>query len=66
MAKFRCRNNRASKRILNALKMIKLMARKTKVERVAVVQLGVNKRSSDSACSFVVKTVTNTTKVTDM
>ena len=54
MAKFRCRNNSASKRILNALKMIKLMARKTKVERVAVVKFGVDKRSSDSACSFVV------------
>ena len=66
MAEFRGGNNSASKRILNALKMIELIARKTKIERVAVVQLGVNKRSSDSACSFVVKTVTNTTKVTDM
>ena len=54
MAEFRGGNNSASKRILNALKMIELIARKTKIERVAVVQLTVNKRSSDSACSFVV------------
>ena len=66
MAELRGRYNSASKRILNALKMIELVGRKTKVERVAVVKLGVNKRSSDSAGSFVIKRATNTTKITDV
>jgi hypothetical protein len=66
VAEFRCRYNSASKRVLNALKMIKLVGRKTTVERVAVVKLGVNKRSSDSAGSFVIERATNTTKITDV
>ena len=44
MAELRVRYNSASKRILNALKMIELVDRKTEVERVAVVKLGVNKK----------------------
>ena len=44
MRKFRSRDNSSSERVLDALDAVKLIFRKIEVERVAVVEFGMNKR----------------------
>ena len=55
VSKFRSRDNSTSKAVLDALKTIKLAFRKARVERVAIVKFGVNKRSCYSTGSFMIK-----------
>jgi hypothetical protein len=66
MIKFRSRNNRASKSILDTLKTSKLRFRKTNIKRVTVVKFRMNKRSSNSTGSFMTERRTNTMKITNV
>lgn len=65
MAEPRGFRNSSSCRIKNKLKAIKLTAREIEKERVAVVDLGMNKRRGDGLRSGVVKSVPDSTKVTN-
>ena len=57
--------NNSSCRVENKLKAIKLTARKIKKVRVAVVDLGMNKRCGDGLSSGIVQSVPDSTKVTN-
>jgi len=57
--------NGSSSRVENKLKAIKLTARKIEKERVAVVNLGMNERRGDGLSSRMIKSVPDSTKVTD-
>ena len=65
MAETRGFRNSSSSRVENKLKAIKLTARKIEKERVAVVNLGMNERRGDGLSSGMVKSVPDSTKVTD-
>jgi len=57
--------NSSSCRVENKLKAIKLTARKIEKERVTVVDLGMNERRSDGLSGGIVKSVPDSTKVTN-
>ena len=61
MREFRCRDNGASKSVLNVLKAGELIFGKIVVERVAVVKFGMYKSSGNGTGSFVVKRGADTT-----
>ena len=56
--------NSTSSRVENQLKTIKLTARKIEKERVAIVNLGMNERRSDSFSCSGIESISDTTKVT--
>ena len=60
MMKFWSFGDGTSSRIQNKLKAISLNSWKIKQKRVTVVQFGMNERSSNSASSRVIKSITNT------
>jgi hypothetical protein len=66
MVKFRSRNNRTSKSILDTLTTRMLRYWKIYMERVTVIKFRVNKRSGDSTDSFMIERRTNTTKITNV
>ena len=55
--------NCASGRVENELKTVKLRARKVKKEGVAIVNLGMNKRRSNSLSSSKVKIFSDSAKI---
>ena len=63
MGEFRSFRNSASGRVENELKTVKLRARKVKKEGVAIVNLGMNKRRSNSLSSSIVKTISDSAKI---
>jgi len=65
MAEARGFGNSSSCGVENKLKAIKLTARKIERERVTVVDLGMNERRSDGLISGIVKSITDSTKVTN-
>ena len=65
MAEARGFRNSSSCRVENKLKAIKLTARKIEKERVAVVDLGMNKRCGYGLSSGMVESVPDSTKVTN-
>ena len=65
MREFRSRYNSPSKRILNALKAIKLKFGKVEVERVAIIKFRMYKCGSNGASSGVIEAGANSAKVTN-
>ena len=63
MSESRSSRNSTSRRVKNQLKTVKLSARKVKKERVAIVNLGMNKRRSNSLSSSIVKSISDSAKV---
>lgn len=63
MAESRGFRNSTSSRVENELKTIKLRARKVKKKRVTIINLRMNKRSSNSFGSSVVKSMSDFAKV---
>ena len=57
--------NITSSRVENQLKTVELTARKIEKERVAIVYLGMNERCSDSFSCSGIKSISDTTKVTN-
>jgi hypothetical protein len=66
MIKFRSRNNRASMSIFGTLKTRRLSFWKINIKRVTVVKFRVNKKSSNNTDSYMIKRMTNTTKITNV
>ena len=66
MGKFRGASSSASKRIFNMLKTFNLRGRNSVVKRVTIIKTRVYEGSGDSCGSDKVKSVTDTTKVTNM
>ena len=67
MGEFRSSRNNASSRVKNQLKTIKLSARKVKIQRVAVVDLGMSKRGGNSLNSSrpIVKSISDSVKISN-
>ena len=65
MSEFRSFRNSASGRVKNELKTIKLSARNVKKEGVAIVNLGMNKRRSNSLSSSIVKSISDSAKISN-
>ena len=63
MSEFRSFRNSASGRVKNELKTIKLSVRKVKKEGVPIVNLGMNKRRSNSLSSSIVKSTSDSAKI---
>ena len=65
MSEFRSFRNSASGRVKNELKTIKLSARKVEKEGVAIFNLGVNKRRSNSLSSSIAKSSSDSAKISN-
>ena len=65
MGEFRSLRSSASGRVKNELKTIKLSARKVKKEGVAIVNLGMNKRRSNSLSISIVKSISDSAKISN-
>ena len=62
---FRCASDSAGKCIFNLVKAFNLRERRSVVKNITIVKTRVNKGSGDSSGSGKVKSVTDTTKVTN-
>src|SRR5258706_10094038 len=65
MMKFRSLSNGTSSRVKYELKTIKFRGRKVEKERVAIVKTRMNKRCSNSFSSVEIKSIANTSKITN-
>ena len=65
MGESRGSRNSTSSGVENLLKTIKLRARKVKKERVAIVYLGMNKKGGNGLSGMVIKSVSDSPKVSN-
>ena len=65
MLEIRSSRNGTSGRVKNELKTIQMSARMVKKERVAIVNLGMNKRSSRSLSSSIVESISDSAKISN-
>lgn len=65
MGESRGSRNSTSSGVENQLKTTKLRARKVKKQRVAIVYLGMNKRGGNGLSSMLIKSVSDSPKVSN-
>ena len=65
MSEFKSSRNCTSGRVKNELKTIQMSARMVKKERVAIVNLGMNKRRSNNLSSSIVKSISDSAKISN-